>query len=72
MGHSSIKTKAPEKNNKLVKTNYSAILVCFRNDPSIVCLLLPGDLMEFQREGYQHWVVFVGNTLCCINTLIKV
>ena len=23
-------------------------------------LLKPGDLVEFQRDGYQHWAVFIG------------
>ena len=28
--------------------------------PALVSLLRPGDLLEFQREGYQHWAVYVG------------
>ena len=23
-------------------------------------LLRPGDLVEFERDGYQHWAVFIG------------
>jgi len=26
----------------------------------LLSLLRPGDLVEFQREGYQHWAVYVG------------
>ena len=27
---------------------------------NLLSLLRPGDLVEFQREGYQHWAVYVG------------
>lgn len=26
-------------------------------------LLKPGDLVEFQRDGYQHWAVFIGKLI---------
>ena len=28
---------------------------------SFLALLKPGDLVEFQREGYCHWAVFIGD-----------
>ena len=27
---------------------------------ALVALARPGDLLEFQREAYQHWAVYIG------------
>ena len=34
----------------------------FRTDTAFfLSLLRPGDLVEFERDGYQHWAVYIGN-----------
>ena len=36
-----------------------------RTDTSpFLTLLRAGDLVEFEREGYQHWAVYIGDVTC--------
>ena len=40
----------------------NAAINLFRTDTAFfLSLLRPGDLVEFERDGYQHWAVYIGN-----------
>ena len=50
----------------------NAAINFFRTDTAFfLSLLRPGDLVEFERDGYQHWAVYIGNMVKMMMMMIQ-